>query len=228
MGENAESQEKSGKKGRKRDDRGRVAAFLVYPDSAYPDWIERLKALHVRGFISPLHDADVLADGSPKKCHWHVILYFDGKKSREQIDKIRESAIGPDYSRHLEEVVNASGYARYLIHMDDPDKAQYSSEDVVCLGGADYGLASAQPGDDVVTLGEINRFLITREITNTVVLLDILRTEGRRDWLSYVSRHLQGINGLCTQNLSRLRRIRCGEFMPGDFPCDGDGAIAEN
>lgn len=231
MGEDVESQEKQekrGKKGRKRDDRGRVAAFIVYPDSAYPGWIERLKALHVRGFISPCHNRDVLADGSPKKPHWHVILYFDGKKSREQIDKIREEAIGPDFNEHLEEVVNASGYVRYLTHMDDPEKAQYSADDVVCLGGADYGLASALPGDDVVTLGQIAAFILSRDITNTLVLIEILRVEGRRDWLSYVSRHLQGMNGLCTQNVLRLRRIRGGEGLSGDFPFNfGDGAVAE-
>ena len=30
------------------------------------------------------------------------------------------------------------GYARYLCHLDNPEKAQYNISDVISLGGADY------------------------------------------------------------------------------------------
>lgn len=37
-----------------------------------------------------------------------------------------------------EKVNSIRGYARYLCHLDNPDKAQYNIEDVVSLCGADY------------------------------------------------------------------------------------------
>ena len=44
----------------------------------------------VPGFISPLHDSDINADGEPKKPHWHVILTFKGLKSYEQVKAITD------------------------------------------------------------------------------------------------------------------------------------------
>ena len=78
--EDGKSQEKPRKTKRSGGDRARAFAFLVYEDSAYPDWMERLADLHIEAFVSPLHDKDVNPDGSLKKPHWHVLLYFSGKK----------------------------------------------------------------------------------------------------------------------------------------------------
>lgn len=47
-------------------DRKRNWVFVVYPESAPENWREQLKEMLVPGFISPLHDKDVNADGSPK------------------------------------------------------------------------------------------------------------------------------------------------------------------
>lgn len=229
MSEDFESQGEAKKgKGKKQDFRGRVAAFLVYPDSAYPDWQSRLRALHVRGFISPLHDQDVLADGSPKKAHWHVMLFFEGKKSRDQIDLIREAAIGPAFNRGLEDVHTPGAYARYLIHLDDPEKAQYRADDVICLGGADYALASAMPGDESATMAEISAYIVSAGIASANSLIAVCKEEGRRDWLTYISRHGYVIGMLIGHNVKRLDRIRLGQALPDDFgkKDGGDGAVA--
>ena len=49
----------------------------------------------VPGFISPLHNKDVNADGTPKKPHWHVILTFKGLKSYEQVKAITDKLNAP-------------------------------------------------------------------------------------------------------------------------------------
>ena len=56
---------------KKKDERKRNYATLVYPDSAPENWQEILSELKVPVFISPLHDKDVNADGKPKKPHYH-------------------------------------------------------------------------------------------------------------------------------------------------------------
>ena len=72
------------------ENRKRNWVFVLYPESAPENWREQLRDMLVPGFISPLHDKDVNADGTPKKPHWHVILTFKGLKSYEQVKAITD------------------------------------------------------------------------------------------------------------------------------------------
>ncbi len=116
-------------------ERVRLWATVVYPDSAPDNWQELLADKHIACYISPLHDKDINEDGkTPKKPHYHVFLIFDSKKSREQIKIITDSfgGVGQELIR------SKRGYARYLCHLDNPEKHQYPIEQVVALGGLDY------------------------------------------------------------------------------------------
>ena len=66
-------------------------AFIVYPESVVPDWIERLKQTGLPAAISPLHDKDVHEDGSPKKPHYHVLVCYNGPTSFEVVNRVTES-----------------------------------------------------------------------------------------------------------------------------------------
>lgn len=122
--------------------RSRNFVTVVYPESAPENWRETLGGECVPAFISPLHDSDVNADGAPKKAHWHVMLMFDTVKTQAQAGEICASIGGVGCQR----VSSIRSMARYLCHLDNPDKHQYAPEHVVQLGGADYigtiGLAS--------------------------------------------------------------------------------------
>ena len=50
-----------------------ATAPKLYPESAPDGWRDALAEQHVQVLVSPLHDADVTADGTPKKPHWHVL-----------------------------------------------------------------------------------------------------------------------------------------------------------
>lgn len=129
--------------------RARVWTFVVYPgDSAPKNWLDMLKALNVKGFVSPLH-TDVNPDDTEKKPHHHVLLTFEGKKSFNQIKEITDSLNAP----HPQYVQSKSGMARYLCHLDNPEKKQYKPEEVINLGGADYleTIATAADLDRVIT-----------------------------------------------------------------------------
>lgn len=117
-----------------KDNRYRNFASIVYPESAPDDWIEKLKEYHVPFFISPLHDRDIDFEGKPKKEHFHCMIMYSGKKSHESASELFSSIGGVGCV-----VINDKiSYARYLIHMDDPEKAQYSSNDVISGCGANY------------------------------------------------------------------------------------------
>ena len=111
-------------------DRTRIWAAIVYPESAPEDWRDILDAQHIEWAESPLHDQDVNpGTGEVKKAHVHIVLAFEGPKSYEQVCEILEPLHGPIPQRcHA-----LKGAVRYFAHMDNPDKHQYSPNDIVAV-----------------------------------------------------------------------------------------------
>ena len=150
--------------------RARNWSFIVYPESAIPSWQDSLADLHVPIAISPLHDRDKLADGSPKKPHYHVLLTFSGNKSLDQIKAISDLCSGvlpiP--------VESIQAYFRYLWHADNPEKAQYQQSDVVLLSGFTVQQSKA---DEVSVMRSIVDFVIDNNITELRTLVELSRTD---------------------------------------------------
>lgn len=185
VGESQEDSQAELERKSKKDARRRQYAFLVYPDSAPEDWIARLDALHIEALISPLHDRDIDPEGGIKKPHWHVMLMFDGKKSLAQIDEIRDKVLGSNYNRKLEDIGSMRGYARYMCHLDNPEKAQYSRNDVVSLCGADYEAAIFLPGDDVKMMADIFSYINSSGIYYFDQLMTAIKSSNP-DWFSFL------------------------------------------
>lgn len=141
--------------------RTRVYGTIVYPESAPENWIDLLKEKHVQGFISPLHCFDTDPDGCIKKPHYHVMIMFDGVKSAKQWDDFRLSIGGVG----TEDIQSTRGYARYLCHLDNPEKFQYNTSDVVCLGGSDYLQTVARSTDRYSNIKEMISYIRTHACT---------------------------------------------------------------
>lgn len=165
------------------DTRTRNFATVVYPESAPADWREVLDSYHVPALISPLHDRDVMPDGTRKKPHYHVMVMYDNKKDFEKQVKPVFDAIG---AVGREMVSSTRGYARYLCHLDDPNKAQYSPSDVVSLGGADYQSLISSPADDMRLLGEIIDFLDSEKILSFAEFVSISRV-SHPSWFDLIA-----------------------------------------
>ena len=125
------------------DNRKRTYTFLLYPDSCVPDFKERLECLMIPVLISPLHDRDVLPTGEIKKPHYHVLLDFSSKKSWDQVNDIVSplgGVLAPiKHDGTCDSFVSCKRTcARYFLHLDSPDKAQYDSSDLTMLGGFDF------------------------------------------------------------------------------------------
>lgn len=102
-------------------------ATVVYPESCPQNFRELVAVVPCAWYaISPLHDSDVLEDGSPKKPHYHILFHFSTTKSHSQFSEI----ILPFGGVGKEKVKNWIGYFRYLVHADDRDKFQYSYNDI--------------------------------------------------------------------------------------------------
>lgn len=157
--------------------RTRNFATVVYPESAPENWLDILTECMVPAFVSPLHDQDINPGGEPKKPHYHVDFMFEGVKSVDQVTELFESFGGVGC-----EVINSiRGYARYLCHLDNPEKHQYSTEDVKCFCGADYAATIGLATDKYKAVRE----MITWCNENGVFIYsDLLEyaAEHRYDW----------------------------------------------
>ena len=92
--------------------RTRNFATVVYPDSAPDNWQQILEEKFIPAIISPLHDSDVNPTGEPKKPHYHVLIMFDGVKTKDQAIDVFDAIHGVGCER----VNSIRGYARYLCH----------------------------------------------------------------------------------------------------------------
>ena len=157
--------------------RTRNYATVVYPDSAPENWQEILTQQFVPAFISPLHDKDLNPTGEAKKAHWHVVIMFDGVKTREQAEAVfkRINGVG------CEVVQSIRGYARYLCHLDNPEKYQYDISNVRSLCGADYSGTIGLATDKYKAIGEMIDFCEEYNIVSYSDLLKYCRNE-RFDW----------------------------------------------
>lgn len=167
----------------KRRARSRGWACIVYPESAPDGWLDGLADAHIQILVSPLHDEDVTADGTPKKAHFHVLAMFENpvpeKSARDLF--LRAGVTAPP-----ELVKSIRGYSRYLCHLDDHDKHRYDSHDVVELGGASWAavaLDEAEERDRI--LSEVEDWLDEQGVVSYRTLCRYARSH-RPDWLHVV------------------------------------------
>ena len=138
-----------------KEARTRNYATVVYPESAPENWKQLLEDFKIPCFISPLHDKDINPTGEPKKPHYHVMLMFEGVKTKLQAIEVFSAFGGVGC-----EVINSiRGYARYLCHLDNPEKAQYDPYKVQQFGGASYMDSIGTMADKAKAIREMIDFI---------------------------------------------------------------------
>lgn len=157
--------------------RTRNYGCVVYLESAPSNWKEILGEQKIPAFVSPLHDKDIDPQNQPKKPHWHVMIMYDSTKTVEQAKEVFAKIGGVG----CEVIQSIRGYARYLCHLDNPEKAQYSPEKVQMFGGADYNAIIGLATDKYKAIDEMIEYV---DGNNVRAYSDLLRyaKENRRDW----------------------------------------------
>ena len=194
--------------------RGRNWTVVVYPKSAPRDWRSVLDELHIAWIESPLHDKDVNPDGEVKKPHWHILLTFEGNKSYQQVKEIADKLNAPIPQR----VESARGMVRYMIHMDNPEKYQYSKSKIIGHGGADV--------ESYFELTATNRLDILKDIVNYIreknitefADLTFYAIENNSDWFDVIANHNSiFLRNLLTSMRNRLNVNSCERKEPEGF-----------
>lgn len=164
----------------KASDRTRLWCAVIYPESAPSNWREILDDYHIEWAESPLHEFDINeGTGEVKKAHWHIVLSFDGPKSFDQVSDMLRPLNGPiPIKCH-----SLKGAVRYFIHLDNPEKYQYSRGGIIGHGGFDIDSALAPSSSaryDMIS--DMMEFCQDYNIKEFCDLLEYSRINHREDW----------------------------------------------
>lgn len=175
---------------KRRDKRDRKWTFVTYPDSM-PEMAEAIDIVTesdstgraVKWARSPLHDADLNADETEKKNHWHWLVIFQTEKSFSQVCELTEKLHAP----RPQIASNVHGLIRYFVHADNPEKAQYDRADIaksMNFGSLEqyFEGPSISAEERADFLAEMMDYCTEKKVTRLKDLYDFARAEKRDTW----------------------------------------------
>lgn len=127
----------------------------------------------IRGFEYIFHDKDLQDDGTPKEPHFHVNLILYDAKTLSVVRRWFQGVDvhGVDANTLGQICMDIGGAHDYLTHKENPDKFQYSSDDIV---SSDTSLF-----EGTVDQSEDVAFLALNDMLEGVPLQDIAKRYGR-------------------------------------------------
>lgn len=103
-------------------------ALVCYPESLPVGGVMLIiKTLPVERFAYILHDKDMLPDGTPKKTHIHVLLWFNKYVNTRSL--LKKFGLSPEFCPQT--IKCKEKMERYLLHLDDEKKHQYFMSEVI-------------------------------------------------------------------------------------------------
>lgn len=207
--------------------RTRSWTCIIYPTDGNPpapqNWREIIDEEHIQWIESPLHDKDTNADGTPKKPHIHLLFMYESVKTFEQVKELTDKLNAP-----IPQKCNgAKGLVRYMAHLDNPEKVQYSVSDIIGHGGADVAeLLKPSSSERYQLIGEMMDFVREQNITEMEDLLYYARVERFDDWFPLLCDNSAYIMGAMIK--SRRHRMISGAGETPPLKCDPEtGEVIE-
>lgn len=164
---------------KEKESRARSWTFILYPESAPEQWRGFLDELHIEWAESPLHEFDVNPTGECKKPHWHILLSFTNVKSYDQVCEMIKPLSGTIPMR----CHNARSLIRYMAHLDNPEKFQYSVDQIIGHGGLDVSeLLKPSSSERYTYIKDMMQYISDYGITEYFELLDYAMDEKFDTW----------------------------------------------
>ncbi|MGN0532752.1 MAG: replication protein [Eubacterium sp.] len=146
------------------NDKHRYWWFILYPESAPKDWKEVLTFRGLPCAISPLHEFDLKnEEGEVKKAHHHIILCYAGPTTFNNVKRLTVDELGQTIPKPID---NVRGAYEYLTHKNNPEKYQYSDEEIQFLNGFDIKEIVEQSEKDKASI----KMAILDDIDNLKIL----------------------------------------------------------
>ena len=186
--------------------RSRNWTFLGYEDSLPKDYQNLMENLKIQVVESPWHCDDVNANGEKKKNHKHFVLMYSSVKSYEQVIEDIKCFNGTI----PQQVSDTRGMVRYLIHIDNPSKAQYKMEDMKLYGGVDIEPYFKREQEELEQEDLISIFKIIKEneFMEFFEFMDWLIANGRNDLIKIVRKNTYMINSYLKSYKYYKREVR--------------------
>lgn len=168
--------------------RVRNFAFVFYVKSSPMDWEMRLRDLHLSGYYI-YHDKDLNGDDSPKEPHIHVLIITEGLYT---ISKLKRLAIYVGGEKTIYQEVNSlKGYARYLCHLDDPEKYRYELKEVRNMGECNYEDYVNPDAKSLKIATDIIKFCRDNQVYVYADLIDYCM-DNQSEWFKFLCSKQQG------------------------------------
>lgn len=197
----------------KKNVKKRNWAFVLYPESAPKDWKEQLQLTGLQCAISPLHDKDLNADNTPKKAHYHIILNYAGPTSFNVVKQLTDCLNQP-IPQPLEQI---RGYYRYLTHKDNPEKYQYSENDITTINGFDITEFIEMTKSEILEIkSKLQTMIRELNIIEYADLLDYIQDNGEKSEYDVASS-----NTIFFNTYIKSRRYKAG-YKPKVDPETGE------
>lgn len=160
---------------------------VVYPESLPENYDVVISNWHIPVALSPMHDKDKNGDDTEKKKHYHLMIDFGAGSNKAQ-KQVRE------FTDQLNGTIpiichNKKAYLRYFIHMDNPEKMQYSREDIRLFGGFELKDAFDSYSTDSMLYQFLETLIYDNMIFNYAVLVKHLRDNNYTEALEFIRRH---------------------------------------
>lgn len=188
---------------RTRDPRYQNYTWLIYPESAVPDYMEICKDYHIAMYLS-LHNKDMLLNKEtgkkePEKDHIHVLTMFDSQKALDCLDELIAMVHGVKPPPHKFIVQSKRGLARYLSHMDEDPNEKYPyyldpDHKIISIGGAEdyYELckgAEETRRAEMETTKDIQDYCEKKAIRNVATFMRLCRATDHDEWIEAVKKN---------------------------------------
>lgn len=174
--------------------RAKNYTLVVYPEDLPTElqtddaWISVFRDMGHKLVVSPYHDKDVNPDGSKKKPHYHVLLQGGRNwiKFADLKDLVKNDFNGKGVAVP-QKCSNSDGLKRYMTHIDNPDKYQYSKDDIRCFNGAsiDNAYKFSEEGKKLAIFDIMQFIQEHEEVRDFYQLMDYamgLKTDGDSTW----------------------------------------------
>ena len=168
--------------------------FILYPESAPLDWKDILKFRGLPCAISPLHEFDIkdYETGELKKPHHHIILAYSGPTTFQNVKRLTVDELSSTIPKALDCV--RPPY-EYLTHKNDPDKYQYSADDILHINGFDLTeIVELSERDRASLLISIHVDIRENGFTEYFQLLDFYEKKEDFTRFNYVASHTIHLN----------------------------------
>jgi hypothetical protein len=138
--------------------------------------------------LSPLHDKDLYDDGTPKKAHFHGLMYI---KNACGMGTAISALDGLAANNYVELVYSPPGKFEYLTHKNEKNKFHYSEDDLQYFNGFDlsyiYNSKDIEKNYYNKVLDDLSRKVMSGDLSNLYDLTAYVLKEYNPAVLSYMT-----------------------------------------